>query len=249
MKIGFTIVQIVLFGLFAAKGFSQCANYDKLKVGGDYNSSVYIDACPTYKFSMEAQKSDTGYFYLDRPQQLVPKVVVQIQENLEKKLEDLIGEDFASKLAYKGVAISYFDSIKKLESRFPVVDLASCKTKYFFYYEFVPIDDVKFCVGIALDDNQKIISDLPFPVEEDKLRIDPELTVCKVLEIAKNSKTPIEPIDFVSFEFDPTKREFFWVVRQKIVKPKKGNNEYNQILIEARDHTQVVSYKRYVYIE
>lgn len=249
MKISFAILQFAFVMLFALEGYSQCANYDKLKIGGDYNSSSYIDVCPTYKFSLDAEASTTGYFYLDRPQKFVPKVVEQIQENLEKKLEAMIGDELATKLHYKGVSISYFDSIRKLETRFPVVDLEKCKTKYFFYYELEPIKDVKFCVGIALDDDQKIISPLPFPTEQAKLTLDPELNVCKVLQIAKESKTPIEPIDFVSFEFDATKKEYFWVVRQKIVNPKKGSNEYNQILIEARDHRQVVSYKRYVYID
>ncbi|MDR2221668.1 MAG: hypothetical protein LBE34_02900 [Flavobacteriaceae bacterium] len=249
MKISLPILLTLFMTLLGVKGIAQCTNYNKLKIGGDYNSDSYIDVCPTYKFSPDAKYSDIGYFYLDRPQSFVPKYVVGVQESLEKKLEGLIGEDFSKKLTYKGVSISYYDSIAKFHARYPVVDLLKCKTKYFFYYEFEPVKEVKFCVGIALDDNQKIISDLPFPDEQEKLYLDPELNVCKVLEIAKASQTPIEPIDFVSFEFDPTKREFFWVVRQKIANPKKGINEYNQILIEARDHTQIVSYRRTVYIE
>lgn len=249
MKAKKIILMAVMMLLPVYTVFSQCKYYDNLKVGGNFNSSEYIDHCPTYKFSVDAEKSDVGYHYLDRPMSLAPENIGEVRSNLEKLLSEKIGKDLADKLVFKSVAISYYDSIAKFHARYPVVDMSKCKTKYFFFYDFEPVKDVKYCVGIALDDYQQIISELQFPEEEEKKILDPSLTVCKVVEIAKATGTPIEPIESVSFEFDENKKEFFWVVRQKIVNPQKGVNEYNQILIEARDAAQVVSYRRTVYIK
>lgn len=249
MKVEKTIIMAIFFLLPTYIIFSQCKYYDKLIVGGNFNSSEYIDHCPTFKFSVDAGKSDVGYYYLDRPMDLAPSNIDEIKSNLEALLSEKIGKDFVDKLSFKSVAISYYDSISKFHARYPVVDMSKCKTKYFFFYNFEPIKDVKYCVGIALDDYQQIISELLFPEEEEKRILDSELTVCKVIEIAKEAGPSIEPIESVSFEFDPNKKEFFWVVRQQIVNPQKGVNEYNQILIEARDASQVVAYRRTVYIK
>lgn len=228
---------------------AQCLAESKVKIGGSYQSDLFIDPCPYYNYFVDAEESSTGYHYSNRPMTMVPNGFAEIKKNLEALLVTKVGEELVSKLKFKGVSISAYDSIRKFESRYPVVDMAKCMTKYFFYYDFQPTAGVNFCVGIALNDYQQIISPLPFPETEEKLAIDYSLNVCKVLQIAKETETKFEPVDFVSFEFDPDKKEFFWVVRQQIINPKKGVNEYNQILIEARDASQVVSYRRTVYIE
>lgn len=240
---------IVLLFLSITKIHAQCLDINKVKIGGSYQSDLFIDPCPYYNYFVDAEESSTGYHYNNRPIGMVPIEFSEVKKNLEELLVTKVGKDIVSKLKFKGVSISAYDSIRKFESRYPIVDMGKCLTKYFLYYDFEPTAGVSYCLGIALNDYQQIISPLLLPETEEKLAIDYSLNLCKVLEIAKETKTKFEPVDFVSYEFDPEKKEFFWVVRQKIVNPKKGLNEYNQILIEARDATQVVSYRRTVYIE
>jgi len=242
-------LSVILLFLSIVQIQAQCLDKNKVKIGGSYQSDLFIDACPYYNYFVDAEKSSTGYHYGNRPIALVPEGFSTVKKNLEDLLVTKVGADMVSKLKFKGVSISAYDSIRKFESRYPVVDMSKCLTKYFFYYDFEPVAGVSYCVGIALNDYQQIISPLQLPETAEKLALDYSLDLCKVLQIAKETGTKFEPIDFVSFEFDPDKKEFFWVVRQQIVKPKKGLNEYNQILIEARDATQVVSYRRTVYIE
>lgn len=239
---------LVLF-LSIIKIHAQCLNEKKVKIGGGYQSDLFIDTCPSYNYFVNAEKSSTGYHYNNRPIELAPEGFATVKKNLEDLLVTKVGADIVSKLKFKGVSISAYDSIRKFESRYPRVDMSKCLTKYFFYYDFEPAEGVSYCVGIALNDYQQIISPLLLPETGEKLALDYSLNLCKILKIAKETETKFEPVDFVSFEFDTDKKEFFWVVRQQIVNPKKGLNEYNQILIEARDATQVVSYRRTVYIE
>ncbi len=239
----------LLFLLTSLNMLAQCIPAKQIKVGGSYQSDSFIDYCPYYNYMVNAEKQTTGYHYTSRPIDLVPANFQKVKENLENNLIKRVGKDLVDRLKFKGVSISAYDSIRKFESRYPVVDMSRCFTKYFFYYDFVPVEGVNYCVGIAVNDNQQIISNLPLPQTEEKLAIDYSVDICKILEIAKETGTKIEPIDFITFEFDFDKQEFFWVVRQKIVNPKKGLNEYNQILIEARDPSQVVSYRQTVYIE
>jgi len=242
-------LSVVLLLLSICKIQAQCLDKQKVKIGGGYQSDLFIDTCPYYNYFVDAEKSSTGYHYSNRPIDLVPNEFSTVKKNLEDVLTAKVGKDIVSRLKFKGVSISAYDSIRKFEARYPVVDMAKCLTKYFFYYDFQPAEGVSYCVGIALNDYQQIISPLLLPETEEKLAIDYSLDICKILQIAKQTETKIDPIEFVSFEFDPEKKEFFWVVRQKILHPKPGLNEYNQILIEARDATQVVSYRRTVYIE
>ncbi|MGG5507879.1 MULTISPECIES: hypothetical protein [unclassified Myroides] len=242
-------LSIFLLFLSIVKINAQCLDESKVKIGGSYQSDLFIDPCPYYNYFVDAEKSSTGYHYSNRPIDLVPTGFAEIKKNLEDLLVKKVGEEMVSKLKFKGVSISVYDSIRKFEARYPVVDMSKCMTKYFFYYDFEPAEGVSYCLGIALDDYQQLISPLLLPETEEKLALDYSLDVCKILQIAKATETKFEPVDFVSFEFDPDKKEFFWVVRQQIINPKKGVNEYNQILIEARDATQVVSYRRTVYIE
>ncbi len=243
-----TFLALLFFSIITNM-FGQCIPTKEIKIGGSYQSDSFIDYCPYYNYMVDAEKQTTGYHYLSRPIDLVPANFEKVKENLENNLIKKVGKDLVDHLKFRGVSISAYDSIRKFESRYPVVDMSRCFTKYFFYYDFIPAEGVSFCLGIALNDNLQIISNLPLPETEEKLAIDYSMDVCKILEIAKETGTKIEPIDFITFEFDFDKKEFFWVVRQKIINPKKGLNEYNQILIEARDPSQVVSYRQTVYIE
>lgn len=227
--------------------WSQCPESSLLKIGGDYRNTDYIDHCPTYNFKYSTVNDNS--WNLDGIKRSSKAIAIELNDvkgDLEKKLRSQIGTDLFSKLELQSVSISVYDSLSKMQSRYPVVDLAKCKTKYFFFYHLIPTKGVKFCVGIALDDNLDIISELPFPSVDNPTTLDSSLNVCNAIRIAKESGTPIMPIQDVYFDFDFEREAYVWVVRQKVRNPYGKVLEYNEVTIEAVDGTQTTAYKKTV---
>lgn len=240
-------IFIILFGvlgLFSAN--AQCRE----TVSGDFQIKEFSTPCPVYNFAFNGEKTK-DWMSAKGPLDIamVQNEILPIKEDLEKYLKDYVGDAFFSKMVFKSVDISNYDSIVKFDGRYPPVDMYACKTKYFFYYHYLPKPEIKYCIGIALDDNKRIISGFNFPDAANYLPEDPILDYCKVMEIVKETRTNIEPIESVSFDFDIEKQQFLWWIKQKIVNPKEGRNERNEISIEAADSKQVVSYMKVILLD
>lgn len=242
-----------LFLVFIVANFttlwSQCKDDEVLKIGGDFQNAEYISHCPTYTFAYGGinSKKWSGHSQpIDI--ELIGDEIFPVKENLENKLKTEMGEELFSKMRFQSVSVSVYDSISKMKSRYPVVDMYQCKTKYFFFYHLEPVKNVKYCIGIALDDYQRILSDLPIPTEKENQKLDPVLNVCKAIELAKATEIPITPIESVYLDFDSKRKAYFWIVKQQIVAPKYGENEYNEVRIEASDAQHIVPYRKTVEI-
>lgn len=239
--------MLLLFMCLNSLSWGQCKEQGALKIGGDFKNIEYIAPCPTYHYKY----SDNSWMQERsnaKRNLTIEKELSETKQSLEAVLLDKIGDDLFSKLKLESVAISVYDSISKLTSRYPAVDMYRCKTKYFFYYHLMPTEDVQFCIGIALDDYRNIISEWPFPEQERQKVLDPTLNVCKAVAIAKASGVPITPVASVFFDFNYERKEYFWVVRQKINNPVRGVNAYNEITIEAADGKHVTPYRKTVQI-
>lgn len=241
------IVMLLFLMCLNSLSWGQCKETTALKIGGDFKNTQYIAHCPTYnyKYSDNTWKQEHSN---SKRNLNIENELSETKKSLEATLLDKIGDDLFSKLKLESVSISVYDSISKMTSRYPPVDMYRCKTKYFFYYHLMPTPDVQFCIGIALDDYRKIISELPFPEEASQKTLDPTLNVCKAVAIAKASGVPITPVESVFFDFNYERKEFFWIVRQKINNPVRGVNAYNEITIEAADGKQVTPYRKTVQI-
>ncbi|WP_430615274.1 hypothetical protein [Flavobacterium sp. JP2137] len=241
------LIFVVCWSLIAVSlASAQCRE----TVSGDFQSKEFSAPCPVFNFSYQGVNSQSWVFptrALDIS--LVADEVLPVKQRLEQQLQAYVGEEFFSKLQFKSVDISNYDSIAKFQGRYPPVDMYACKTKYFFYYHYVPTAEIKYCIGIALDDKAQIISPFNFPASRDYLPLESQLDFCKVMDIAAKTRTPITPIESVSFDFDTDKQKFFWWIKQKIVNPKVGENERNEISIEAADSGQVVSYKKIILLD
>lgn len=229
--------------------WSQCMESSLLKIGGDFKNTEYIDHCPTYSYLYNV--TDANPWKIQgvlgaEGSSAITKELSEVKEQLEDKLNKQLGTDLYTKLHLQSVSISVYDSISKMQSRYPVVDMYKCKTKYFFFYHLTPAKGVKYCVGIALDDYLNIISDLPFPSTGNTVTLDTSLNVCSAVQIAKETGTPITPIEDVYFDFDYEREAYVWVVRQKVQNPYGNVLEYNEVTIEAIDGTQTTSYKKTV---
>lgn len=239
--------SIVLLLASVAVSWSQCSEFSLLKMGGDYRNVDFIDHCPAYNFHYDNQSNEPWKLQGVKPASSgYVQELNEVKQHLENKLQDQIGNQLFSKLELQSISLSAYDSISKLGSRYPVVDMAKCMTKYFFYYHLTPTKDVTYCVGIALDDYYNIISDLPFPKDLEDTVFDQRLNVCNVIQLAKETGTPITPIQDVYFDFDYQRSVYVWVVRQKVQNPFGQVLEYNEVTIEATDGSLTTSYKKTV---
>ncbi|MBW3517588.1 hypothetical protein [Flavobacterium sp. NKUCC04_CG] len=243
MKIIFIVLFFVLGSFFTR---AQC----KETISGDFQSKEYSSPCPVFNFSFDGINAK-GWVYASKSLDisLVADEILPVKETLEQQLQAYVGDEFFSKMKFKSVDISNYDSIQKFSGRYPPVDMYACKTKYFFYYYYYPNPQIKYCIGIALDDKKNIISSFNFPQKEHYLPEEAGLDYCKVMELVKKTGTKVEPIESVSFDFDPEKQKFFWWIKQKIVNPKEGENQRNEISIEAANSMQVVSYMKVILLD
>lgn len=239
---------LIIFIFSSSVSWAQCAEMTHVKLGGDFKNTDFMDPCPTYTFEYDADSSQPwkgeGNAFSSRSYETELDAA---KNDLETILKGRIGADYLDKMKLHAIAVSAYDSIPKLKGRYPVVDMYKCKTKYFFYYYLNPAPQVSYCVGIAVDDYFQILSDLPFPDKEGSVSaLDGSINVCKAVEIAKGTGTPITPIDAVFLDFDYERKTYVWVVRQQIQNPYGNHFEFNEVVIEAYDGTQTTSFKKTV---
>lgn len=237
---------VLFFSLGSFCVLAQC----KETISGDFQSKEYSSPCPVFNFSFNGLAAK-GWVYASKSLDinLVATEILPVKEQLERQLQEYVGDEFFSKMKFKSVDISNYDSIKKFSGRYPPVDMYACKTKYFFYYYYYPNPQIKYCIGIALDDKKNIISSFNFPKQEHYLPEEPGLDYCKVMELVNKSGVNVHPIESVSFDFNPENQKFFWWVKQKIVNPKEGENERNEISIEAANSLQLVAYMKVILLD
>jgi hypothetical protein len=219
---------------------SQCVGAEKLTYGGDWDFYDYVFFCPTYNFAFEGDTAKE-WNILNDPIDIyqVKDEIFPIKENIETKILNYAGKKFFDDLHFYSVEIVFPDSIEKFSGRMPSVIMDSCKTKYFFYYKFIPIENVYYNIGIAVNEQGKILNKLNFPAKKDYKIIDREVTICNILEIAKKYKEQIEPIENIKLHYDGKEKKFYWLVSQGIKEQKEGIHYYNELWIDASDKKQV----------
>ena len=99
-----------------------------------------------------------------------------------------------------------------------------------------------------MNDNCKIISKLNFPSKREYTSLDKSLGACKVIELARLANKDIDPIEKVSFEYDENIKKFYWSIKQKIINPIEGDNEYNEVIIDAANSKNLSTIKRHSFI-
>jgi hypothetical protein len=234
---------IVILVLTTSVGYSQCIDADKVTYGGDYDSFHYTYFCPTYQFSFEGDTAKVWNILDPIDIKKVAETILPIKEKVENQIIGYAGVDFFSKMKFSSVDIVYPDSVSKFENKYPRVAMEKCKSKYYFYYTFHPDSLATYNIGLATDEKGNIVSKYNFPSKQDYKLIDPSLTLCKVIRIAKNLNKDILPIKEVKFDFDTKEKRFYWVVSQEILNIKEGINEFNQVVIDASEPRRAKSQK------
>ncbi|WP_157433467.1 hypothetical protein [Adhaeribacter aquaticus] len=226
---------LLIFAFTTSIAYSQCIDADKIVYGGNFDSHHYTYFCPRYQFSFDGDTSKIWNILDPIDIRKVAKSIFPIKEKVENQIKGYSGESFFSRMKFSSVEIVFPDSIAKFEDRVPGVNMKKCKSKYYFYYTFNPDSLATYNIGLAVDEEGNIVSPFNFPSKGDYQTIDPSLTVCKVIEIAKRINNKILPIEEVKFDYDKKERRFYWLVSQEIKNVKEGINLFNQVVIDAAE--------------
>lgn len=212
-----------------------------MKYGGDFGAFTYTYFCPTYDFAYGGDTSKIWSILSPIDIRQAENIVLFTKGAIEKKIISYAGNTFFSRMKFSSVSVVYLDSIDKFKGRGPSVDMKMCRGNYFFYYYFQAEPKMAYCIGVAVDEQGKILSPFNFPSKHDYKPIDSTLTVCKVLEIAQKFNKKLGPIKKVTFEYNPSSKRFYWLVSQKIIRPHSGLNTYTQVVIDAAEPRKIKS--------
>jgi hypothetical protein len=237
MKATTTLFMTLFFSLNV---HSQCIEKNKISYGGDFDNYKYTYFCPTYKFAFGGDTSKTWNNLNDHIDiNQIASQIFPIKKKVEKQILKYAGQDFLQDLKFLSVQIVYPDSIEKFANRMPFCNLDSCRAKYFFNYNYSPIENANYHIGIAVNDNLEIVNKFIFPQKKDFKPIDKNLTICKLIDISKKFKEQIEPIDEIKFDYDSESKSFIWIIRQAIVNEKEGLNKINELIINASNSEMI----------
>ena len=228
-----------MLALTCTVGFSQCIAEEKMRYGGDFGVFNYTYFCPTYGFSYTGETSKTWSILNPIDIRQAENNVLSTKAAIEREIISYAGSNFFSQMKFSSVSVVYLDSIAKFKGRGPSVDMKMCKGRYFYYYYFQAEPKMAYCIGVAVDEQGKILSPFNFPSKHDYQPIDTTLTVCKVLELARKFNKKLGPIKEVTFEYNPSSKRFYWLVSEKIARIHSGLNTYNQVVIDAAEPKRI----------
>ncbi|MEI9943086.1 MAG: hypothetical protein WDN26_02605 [Chitinophagaceae bacterium] len=195
----------------------------------------FIHRCPIYNFSIGGDTSK-NWNVLGDPIDIMqaPAKALILKKNVGNKIKEFSGDKFYSRVTFNSVEIVYTDRLQAfIDSGRQDVTLKYCKAKFFFYYEFKPDTIATFHIGVALDNNGKIISKFNFPSKEEYKIIDTNYSYCKLIDKARSVQKNIDPIKEINLQYDAKSKKFYWLITQDIVNSKEGINYFNQVYIDA----------------
>ncbi|WP_281616488.1 hypothetical protein [Flammeovirga sp. SubArs3] len=234
-----TTAIILILLIFSLNSFSQCLEQNKISYGGNWNNYNYTYFCPIYTFSFGGDTSKTWNILNPIDINKISSQILPIKKEVERQILSYSGKEFLQDLNFLSVEIVYPDSINKFSCRRPQYNIDRCKAKYFFYYNYSPIENANYHIGIALNDSLEIVNELILPSKKEFRQIDKELTICKLINLSKRYKNQIEPIEKIKFEYDVKTKRFVWILSQGLIDKKEGINKYNEMIINASDSEKI----------
>lgn len=224
---------------------SQCYDKKIIDFGGSFNFTDYSFRCPTYEFSKKVDSLSEWKIMQPNYIGKISNEIYPIKGKIEKDIREYSGKKFFQHLEFNSVSVNYPDSIAKFKRVSGIKD-KKCKAKYFFYYYFKPEENVKYCIGIPVNEKGERMSNFNFPSKDNFKNLDKNLDVCEVIRLAKVFEKNIDPIEKVSFEYDEEKKMFYWLITQegKMVERRNGYfDKYNVVKINASDGSLISKHK------
>lgn len=219
---------------------AQCVEEDNVTYGGDWNFVEYIHLCPTYVFSYGGDTSTVWNIIADPiDMHQAPAEVHKIKSTVDDAMKAYVDTTFYSQIRFESVEVVYPGRISEFLDGGRHVTLEFCKAKYFLYYEYEPTSWAKYHIGVAVDSTGKTLNEFNFPSKADYNPVQSDITVCRLIEIARDKQPNISPVGEVKIEYDANVKTFYWLISQDVVNSHEGWNYFNQVLINASDTTQV----------
>ncbi|WP_158963227.1 hypothetical protein [Myroides fluvii] len=220
----YSILFISIF--FSISSFSQC---DQKILTGSFDTTVFSLRCPAYQYSFSPHNTTEVLNILDHNDiNLVKSEYLTVEARIKDRVLSKTNAYFLAHLNFYTLEIVDLDRVEDFKYRVPTMDLTQCPAKYVVHYYFEPLENVKYCVGFALDDKMKIISTDNFP----KGQIKPfqNTTVCALYDLgAKYLNLPTADLDLIVY-----KNKFYWSLVEK-VNYKSGQNKQQKVIINAAD--------------
>ena len=232
-------ICLTLFLSISLNMRSQCSGTEKLTYGGDWDSYDYIFFCPAYSFVFNGDTAKQWNILKKIDIYQIKDEIFPVKAKLEAQIINYAGKKFFNDLNFVSVKVTYLDSIERFSRRVPYVIMDKCKAKYFFNYKFIPIENVHYNIGIAVNEQGEILNKFYFPAKKDYKKIDKKLTICDIIEIAKKYAEQIEPIDYIKLHYEEKDKKFYWLVRQGMKELKGGMYYHNELLIDASNRKKV----------
>jgi hypothetical protein len=174
----------ILFTLFFYIGFSQCEDFEKIKLGGSYTSKTnnYIPFEIKYKDSI--YKEDISY-----PFDI--KIIEKYSNLIFKKEDDYIieraGKKFFEKLDFDHLEVNYKDSAKVVYENRELYELSKQNVTYWMIYTYSN-KKIKYAFGLEFNKKGELISENMFPDISKNIDFENLTDYCKALEIVKSEK-------------------------------------------------------------
>jgi hypothetical protein len=226
----------ILFICVSGQGFCQCIDQLKIGFGGHWEQADYQFKCPVYNFSYNGDSSKQWSPSTTIDIKQIGKEFWPIKASLEKKIKNYAGDRFFSRLKFCSVNDVYPERMGQYKKDGNTwVTMKYCKAKYYFFYHFVVDSAVCYNVGFAVNKNGDILSKFNFPTKKQYAAIDEKFNICKAIETARKVNKKIDPISKIVVDYDEKSHRFYWLLSQAILDLKEGENDVNQVYIDAAD--------------
>lgn len=219
-------VLLLISTFFSISSFSQC---DKNVLTGTFASIPFTLRCPGYQYSFSPHNTTEVLDILDHNDiNLVKREFLAVETRIKDHVLKKTNAYFLEHLNFYTLEIVDLDRVDDFKNKVPTMDLTKCPAKYAVDYYFEPIENVKYCVGFALDEKMKIISTDNFP----KGKIEPfqNTTVCALYDLGETYlNLPIADLELIVH-----KNKFYWSLLEK-ANYIGGENKRQRVLINTAD--------------
>ncbi len=217
---------VVLCGFFSMSSFSQC---DTKLLTGTFATIPFTLRCPSYQYSFSSQNTTEVLDILDHNDiNLVKTEFLAVEARIKDHVLKKTDAYFLEHLNFYTFEIVDLDRVDDFQDKVPTVDLTQCLAKYAMHYYFEPIENVKYCIGFALDEQMNVISTDNFP----KGKINPfqNTTVCDLYELGETYlNLPTTDLALIVYN-----NAFYWSLLEK-ANYERGENKRQRILINTAD--------------
>lgn len=194
-------------------GFSQCADIEKLGLGGTYlsNSNNYI---PFEIKSKDSIYQDSISYPIDLNK--IKKYSDFILPKVKEYIISRANEDFYNRLILDQIEVNYPETpkIKSYDDQ-NLYELSNFEISYWFIYTYEK-DTYKYAFGLGFDKEGKFISENKFPNYSKNQAFENYTNPCDALSLVKSYKQfKNKKVDYIKLDYLEDKNAFCWLIEEK----------------------------------